>query len=164
MLYHALPIAFWLLAVAGSALAWFLLPSLEGKDAVRYVLPPLIVLVIMFFLSRIERHTSSVEESFGASVLLGVVSYWMPTVVFLLLPMWIYLLYRNVFSFRSLLATLLGSALVSVWASVLVYMGWIDCPWTDFFATKNLWAWIPTGATIIAFLASTISRRILRVR
>ena len=164
MLYHALPIAFWLLAAAGSALAWFLLPSLEGKDAVRYVLPSLIVLVIMFFLSRIERHTSSVEESFGASVLLGVVSYWMPTVVFLLLPMWIYLLYRNVFSFRSLLATLLGSALVSVWAAVLVYMGWIDCPWTDFFATKNLWAWIPTGSTIIAFLASTIAQRILRVR
>lgn len=164
MLYHALPIAFWLLAAAGSALAWFLWASLEGKDAVRYVLPPLIVLVIMFFLSRIERHTSSVEESFGASVLLGVVSYWMPTVVFLILPMWIYLLYRNIFSFRSLLATLLGSALVSVWAAVLVYMGWIDCPWTDFFATKNLWAWIPTGATIIAFLASTISRRILRVR
>ena len=164
MLYHALPIAFWLLAAAGSALAWFLLPSREGKDAVRYVLPPLVVLVIMFFLSRIERHTSSVEESFGASVLLGVVSYWMPTVVFLLLPMWIYLLYRNVFSFRSLLATLLGSALVSVWAAVLVYMGWIDCPWTDFFATKNLWAWIPTGSTIIAFLASTIAQRILRVR
>ena len=98
------------------------------------------------------------------ALLLGIASYWLPTVLFLILPVWAYLIYRNLYSLRSFTATLLGLATVAVWAAVLVVFGVIGNPWADFFATKNLWAWIPTGAVLIAFIASTIVRQTLRER
>lgn len=98
------------------------------------------------------------------AILLGVASYWLPTVLFLTVAFWVYLIYKNLFSFRSLVATLIGFALVAIWAAIFVYVGWIANPWADFFAIENAWGWIPTGAILLAWLASTIARQILRVR
>ena len=98
------------------------------------------------------------------ALLLGIASYWIPTVVFLTIPVWAYLIYRNIFSGRSLLATLLGYVTVAIWATVFILLGWIANPWANFFALENALGWIPLGAILIAWLASTIVRQNLRER
>ena len=123
-----------------------------------------IVLIVILLIGRIKRHASSVEECFLMALLLGVASYWLPTVVFLTVPVWAYLIYRNIFSGRSILATLLGYAVVAIWAAVFIAFGWIVNPWAYFFASENALGWIPLGAILLAWLASTIARQILRVR
>ena len=179
ILYHTLPIAFWLLVAVVCVATYLLSPSLERvkssaqSDAqwssveqigVGFFAPAVLSLLSVLIVSRIHRHASSAEECFLVALLLGIASYWLPTVLFLILPVWAYLIYRNLYSLRSFTATLLGLATVAVWAAVLVVFGVIGNPWADFFATKNLWAWIPTGAVLIAFIASTIVRQTLRER
>ena len=78
--------------------------------------------------------------------------------------MLIYLIYQNLFSFRAFIATLIGYAVVAIWAAIFIVLGWIANPWAHFFATENAWGWIPTGAILLAWLASTIARQTLRVR
>lgn len=97
-------------------------------------------------------------------VLLGIASYAMPTVVFLTLPVWAYLIYRNLFNLRSFIATLLGYALIAIWAAVFIALGWIGNPWACFFASENALGWIPLGAILLAWLASAIARQQLRIR
>ena len=123
-----------------------------------------LVLLVIVIIGRIERHGSSVEQCFQTALLFGVASYWLPTVVFLTLTVWGYLIYRNLLSWRSFLATLIGYAIVAIWAAGFVFMGWIDNPWADFFAQENALGCIHLGAILIAWLASTITRNILRVR
>ena len=167
-LYHLLPVIFWLLAVVGT-----LVPVILNFTPYTIHLTPnyywgyLVTALVLFcivIIGRIKRHTSSIEECFQMAVLLGVASYWLPTVLFLTLAFWAYLIYQNLFSFRSFVATLLGFALVAIWATIFIYLGWIANPWADFFATENAWGWIPTGAILLAWFASTIARQILRVR
>ena len=123
-----------------------------------------LVLFCILILGRIKRHESSVEQCFEVAVLLGVASYWLPTVVFVAIPMIVYLYYRHLFDLHSFCALLIGFALVAIWAAIFLFFGWIANPWTDFWATENAWGWIPTGAVLLAWLASTIARQNLRVR
>ena len=165
-LYYLLPVAFWLLAIGGSLVP--LIPSFNFQlSTFNYYsgyLVAAIVLIIIVFIGKIKRHASSVEECFRMALLLGVASYWIPTVVFLVIPVWGYLIYQNLFSGRSLLATLLGYATVAIWATVFILLGWIANPWANFFALENALGWIPLGAILLAWLASTIVRQTLRVR
>ena len=96
ILYHLLPVVFWLLAIGGSILF--------DREWPGYVVA-LTALLCVLIIGRIKRHTSSVEECFQVALLLGVVSYWLPTVLFLILPIWGYLIYQNLFSLRSFFAT-----------------------------------------------------------
>ena len=165
-LYHLLPAVFWLLAIGGS-LVPALLPFTFHLSPFNYYSGywvAAIMLIIIVFIGNIKRHASSVEECFVMALLLGIASYWIPTVVFLTVPVWAYLIYRNLFSGRSLLATLLGYTLVAIWASIFVLFGWIANPWEHFFALENALGWIPLGAILLAWLASTIVRQTLRVR
>ena len=176
ILYHLLPALFWALAIGGSLTTYFILPSLQGGDGGRLFLFGYLVTALVLFciviVGRIRRHTDSVEECFQVAVLLGIASYWLPTVLFLIPVFWGYLIYHNLFSSRSLLSTFLGLAFVAVWTAILYYWPLVfphstfhfPLPWAEFFAPKNAWGWIPTGAILIAWLASTIVRRILRVR
>ena len=182
MLYHLLPVVFWLLAISGSVLPLLLaapdspfssLPYRHGKGLgylFRHALvvteevialPALLVIAIM---ARIQRHSSSVEQCMHMGVLLGIASYAMPTVVFLTLPVWAYLIYRNLFNLRSFIATILGYALIAIWAAVFIALGWIGNPWDHFFALENALGWIPLGAILLAWLASAIARQQLRIR
>lgn len=170
LLYHLLPVAFWLLAIGVSVLPLGLLPHRVDMDADGsysvlwgYLVPP-VCLLSALIIRRIPRHASSIEQCFQVAILLGIASYWLPSVLFLIIPVWIYLISRNIFSVRSFLSTLLGLALVAVWAAVFIFVGWIANPWADFFAIKSLWVWIPTGALLFAYIASTIVRQSLRVR
>ena len=168
MLYHLLPVIFWLLAVVGT-----LVPVILNYTPYTIHLTPnyywgylvtALVLICIVFIGKIQRHSSSVEQCFQVALLLGIASYWLPTVIFLILPIWGYLIYHNLYSFRSFLATLIGFATVAIWAALFIVLGWIANPWADFFAKENAWGWIPTGAILLAWFASTIARQILRVR
>lgn len=171
MLYHLLPVVFWLLAIGGALVPTILMYGF-GMHLGEHVpyhyffgFPvAALVLLCIWIISRIERHTSSVEHCLQVALLLGIASYWLPTVLFLILPIWAYLIYKNLFNLRSALATFIGLALVAAWAAVAVYMGWIENVWAAFFDAKNAWGWIPTGAVLVAYISSTIAQQILRVR
>jgi len=152
ILYHLLPVVFWLLAIGGSVLFY--------REWQGYVVAVL-ALISVFIISRIKRHTDSIEECFQVAVLLGIASYWMPSVLFLIIGIWFYLIYQNLFSFRSFLATLIGLAFVAVWIAIGTYFSLFTF---HFSLAYSLYAWIPTGAFILAYIASTTARRILRVR
>ena len=171
MLYHLLPVVFWLLAIGGCAIPVFLYffhwIDFDGEVNPHYFwgfLVAAIVLLCIHIIGRILRQQSSVEQCFQVAVLLGIASYWLPTVIFLIIPAILYLYIRHLFDFRSFMALLLGFALVAIWAAIFIYAGWIANPWSDFFAPDNAWGWIPTGAAIVALLASSIARQTLRVR
>ena len=163
-LYYALPAVFWLLAVVGSILPIVLNTKLSTLNYYWGFLVTAIVLTCIVIVGRIKRHESSVEQCFQVAVLLGIASYWLPTVVFLTIPVWIYLIYRHLFNMRSFVATFLGYALVALWAVLAVFMEWIVNPWAAFFAKENALGWIPLGAILLAWIASTIARQNLHVR
>ena len=167
--YHVLPVVFWLLAILGTLApaVYFNFLSSAFHFPPNYFWGYLVAAAVMLsvlIIGRIRRHQSSVEQCFLVAVLLGVASYWLPTVLFLILPIWIYLIYQNLFSLRSFSATFIGFGLVAVWAALFIRWGWIDIPWAHFFAKENAWGWIPTGAIIVAWFFSTIVRQNLRVR
>lgn len=162
ILYHLLPVVFWLLAIGGT-LAPYLFTPLPENYWWGYLVTA-IVLIVIVIIGRIQRHTTSVEECFQMALLLGVASYWLPTVLFLTPVFWIYLYVQNIFSFRSFMATLIGFSVVAIWATAFIYLEWIANPWPSFFAIENAWGWIPTGAILLAWLGSTIVRQTLRVR
>ena len=160
ILYHLLPAIFWLLAIGGSVLP-MLLMQLPADYWHGYVVSALVLLGI-FRIGLIKRHESAVEPCFQVALLVGFAAYWLPTVVFLTIPIWGYLFYRHLFDMRVFIATLLGFGLVAVWAVLLSCL----LPETFFLSplTSHLYLWIPAGAILLAWLASTIARQTLRVR
>ena len=78
MLYHLLPVVFWLLAISGSVLPLLLAAPDSPFSSLTYrlgfvvALPALLVIAIM---ARIQRHSSSVEQCMHMGVLLGIASY-----------------------------------------------------------------------------------------
>ena len=172
ILYHLLPVAFWLLAIGGAILPVFLLSTFNSQlstfnsqlSTFNYFLPSLLVLLAALRLTHIPRHASAVEPAFQTAVLIGIASYWVPTAVFLILPAWIYLAYRHLMETRALLASLIGLALVAIWIALFAYTGIIKTPpFTEGIGVGFL-SWIPVGAFLVAYIASTIVRQNLRVR
>ena len=157
-LYHLLPVAFWLLALGG-IVVWELLTNYQSP--ITNYIPALLALLSGAIIRRIPRHEESVEQCFVVALLLGVAAYWLPSVVFLLLPVWAYLIYRNIFSFRSFLASVLGLALVAVWYAVLHLLNILSFP---LYINHNAGAWVPTASVIIAWILTLIVRQTLRVR
>jgi len=164
ILRRGLPILFWLLAL-GNSIA---IPLGIGASMPRSYwcgfAAGVCILLSCHALRKVDRHNPSSEEIFATSVLLSIGSYWLPTVLFLLIPAWGFLIYVNAFSHKSLLATLLGCGTVAIYAVILVYFGLISNPWSDFFSSDYSWGWIPAGAMWLAWLGSTIARQILRER
>ena len=161
-LYHLLPVAFWLLAT-GVVVVWELF--FNPQFSIFHYVPSVLVWAALALLHRIGRHTNSVEQCFQIALLLGVAAYWLPSAVFLILPAWGYLIYRNLFSLRAFFASLIGLAFVAVWVWVLSLFALpssiLPLP---FSISNNLSAWLPTGAVLFAWIASTIARQTLRVR
>ena len=165
MLAHLLPIVFWLLAVVGSLVPIVLIVALDYPLPLTLylwsILVAVLALIVIHMMARIQRHTSSEIECLWMGLLLGIASYWLPSVLFLVPAVWFYLIYQNLFSFRSFMATLIGLSVVAIWMAVLYACHLLPATF-DFFA--NLFGWIPTGSFVIAYLASTIAQRNLRVR
>ena len=171
ILYHTLPIAFWLLAGVGCALWVFFDPAFQSEGWIRLLaaIPSLLSLIILIILTSIKRHASSVEESLWTGILLGIASYWLPTILFLLLPVWIYLYYRRLLDLHAFFASLIGVAIIAIWVAVLLFNPLshapvIANPWARFFEPESLWTWIPVGSVLFAYIASSIARNILKVR
>ena len=164
LLRRGLPVLFWLLAI-GSCIA---IPLGIGSDVPGNYwwgfAAGVCILLSCHALGKVDRHNPSAEEIFATSVLLSIASYWLPTVLFLLIPAWGFLIYVNAFSHKSLLATLLGCGTVAIYAVILVYFGLIENAWASFFSAAHAWGWIPAGAMWLAWLGSTIARQILRER
>lgn len=165
-----LPIVFWTLAVAGCVGIPFLLDSLGLQDPTFNAnywwgfAATGLVLCDIVILQRLDRHEIAIRDAYSTALLLGIASYWLPTVLFLMIPMMGFLIYRNHFNFRSLMAILIGFATVAIWATVAIMMGWISNSWAYFFAPESAWGWIPVGVVLIAWLSSTIVRQTLHVR
>lgn len=157
ILYHLLPVVFWLLA-AGGIVLWAIchLPF-----TIYHYVPAVLAWVSVIIIHRIPRHTSAVEPCFQMAFLLGIAAFWLPSVLFVILPLWGYLIYRNLLDLRALLATLIGLATVAIWVVVLNYLHLTQY---TFSLSHNAQLWIPTGAVLLAWLASTIARQNLRVR
>ena len=162
ILYHTLPIVFWLLAGLVCVLPWFfhLSPLTSHLSPLNY-LPALFALIAVMIVHHIPRHGSAIEPCFRIALLLGIAAYWLPSVVFLVLPIWVYLIYRNLFNLRVFTATLIGLVTVAIWMMVFHYLSLFTFPKKK---KKNLWNWLPTGSLLFAYIASTISRQNLRVR
>ena len=170
ILSRVLPIVFWTVALAGTVGVPFLLDSFNLQLSTfnsnywwGFAVAALVLMVIAI-LHRLDRHVIAISEAFASALLLGVASYWLPTVVFIIVPVIIYLIANNHFQFRSFTAILIGFATVAVWATVAIVLGWIGNPWASFFAPEQAWGWIPLGAVLLAWLVSTIVRQTLRVR
>jgi hypothetical protein len=156
--YHLLPAAFWVLATGGVVLWAVFNPPFR----VFHYLPALMAILSGAIVRRVERHSSSVEQCFEVGLLLGIAAYWLPTVLFLILPIWGYLIYRNLFKMRSFVATFVGLAAVAIWIAVLAFFLPESFHFSPF--TVHLSLWIPTSAIVFAWLGTTIVRQILRVR
>lgn len=156
MLYHLLPVVFWLLAIGGSAVPLFFVAGYGWG-----YIPAVLVWLSTYIIRHIQRHTNSIEECFGVALMLGIASYWLPSIVFLIFPIWGYLIYQNLFSGRSILASLIGFAVVAIWMGIGHYYGLFTFHLS---LSYNLWAWLPTGSIVTAYIASTIARQNLRIR
>ena len=167
-LYHLVPAIIWSLALVGSLVPVILqIANHQLSITDNYYwgyLVTSVVLTCIVIIGRIQRHATSEEECFQIALLLGIASYWLPPVLFLIPVFCGYLIYHNLFSFRSAAAALIGVATVAIWATILILCACIDNPWAAFFAIENAWGWIPTGAFLFAWSSSTIARQILRVR
>ena len=157
ILYHLLPVVFWLLAAGGMVL-W----EMYNVQFTMYnYIPGILCLISALLLTHIKRHENAVVPSFQVAVLLGIAAYWLPSVLFLILPVWIYLVYRHLFDLRTFTAMLIGFALVAIWIAVGSIFSIFNF---QFSITNNLFVWIPTGIILLAWLGSTIVRQTLRVR
>ena len=157
ILYHLLPVVFWLLA-AGGIVLWEIF---NFQFSIFNYIPALLAWVSVLIIHRIRRHGDSIEPCFLMALLLGIAAYWLPSVLLLILPLWGYLIYRHLFNLRAFIATLIGLATVVIWVAV----GTVLSLFTFHFSlANNLFAWIPTGAVLLAWLGSTIVRQTLRER
>ena len=161
----ALPIVFWTVGIGGSLVPAFVLgfTGLNSNYYWGYAVAALLLMVIAIF-SRIKRHDTCEVQCFWLGLTLAVASYWMPTVLFFVLPFWIVLISRNVFTVRAIVATLVGVGFVAIYAAIAVWLGWITNVWASFFSPDYLWAGIPVGAILSAWLDSTIAKKTIRVR
>ena len=126
-----------------------------------HFIPALAALLSVTIVRHIPRHTDSIQQCFQVAVFLGIASYWLPSVVFLIIPIWIYLIWKSIFNLRSFLATFIGLGLVAVWMVVLEFL---HLTHYTLHLAYNLYAWFPTGAILLAWLGTTIVRQTLRVR
>lgn len=167
-LYYLLPVVFWLLAISIVVALPFVIqitnPELHITNYWWGLIAMLAALISVMRIDFIPRHGDSIEPCFQVAMLLGIASYWLPSLVILIIPIWLYLIYQQLFNFRSFLSSLIGFSIVAVWAAIFIVLGWISNPWLDFLSIENAYGWIPIGAVILAYIFSTIARRNLRER
>lgn len=157
ILYHLLPVTAWLLAIGG-IVVWEIY---NVQFTIYNYIPALLAWIAVLIIHIIPRHGDSVEPCFVVALLLGIAAYWLPSVVFLMIPAWGYLIYRNLFGMRPFLASIIGLATVAIWVAVGNKFSIFNL---QFSIANNLFAWIPTGAILLAWLISTIVRQTLRER
>ena len=164
LLHRLLPVVYWLLALGGSIAVplgfGLVVPSKYWWGFV----PAIFVLMSLAVSKRIDRHEPYVEQMFQIAVFLGVASYWLPTVIVLVVPFTIFGIWKATWNFRAILAIIIALGLVALYAAIFLYFGWIENTWVHAFEPDYAWGWIPLGAIMVAWLATTITRAILKDR
>ena len=84
LLYHLLPVVFWLLA-AGGIVIWVMY---DERCTMYHFVPAVLAFISTVVIVRIPRHTSAEEPAFQMALLLGIAAYWLPSVLFVILPLW----------------------------------------------------------------------------
>lgn len=164
LLRRLLPAIFWLLAVGGIIAPPFIFHLNLPANYWWGWIPSVAVLICLIIAKHIDRHEPYVKQMFQITTILGIASYWLPTVIFLILPFYIYAIWKGTMNFRAFLAILIALAMDALYASIFIYLGWINNTWAHFFEPNYVWGWIPLGAIFVAWLASTIARLLLRER
>ena len=113
----------------------------------------LLNLVLLVF-QNIDRHQfrSAAEHTFLMTLLLGIASYWLPSVLLLILPIVAMLIFRNTFDWQALFAIFIALIVVSIYAGIAYWLGWIEPVWLHGFEIPYLTRWIP----IVAVSSSAI--------
>lgn len=114
-------------------------------------------LSIYLLLMQVDHHTnaSAAEETFLASILIGLMSYFLPTLLFSLVLVYIILARRQSFDGKAFLASLIGMLLVALYAGIAIWFGKIDFVWADFFSTATLTRWFPLALMILSILLNS---------
>ncbi len=169
LLRRLLPAVFWLLALGGSIGIPFLLAYINQQPAANPnywwgFLVAAFVLTAIIVAKRIDRHQTYVHQMFLIAALLGLASYWLPTIVTLILPFGIYAAWKATANFKAFLAIIIAFAMDTLYAAIFIYLGWINNVWEHILEPDYQWGWIPVAAILTAWLASTIARLLLRER
>lgn len=164
LLRRLLPVIFWLLAVGGSIAVPLIFHLNLPANYWWGLIATAFALLAIAVAKHIDRHASYVHQMFLISAILGIASYWLPTVLVLIIPFYIYASWKATMNFRAFLAILIALSMDALYATIFIYLGWINNPWIHCFEPDYAWGWIPLGAILIAWLASTIARQILRER
>lgn len=112
------------------------------------------MILAYLMLNHIDRHSSasSSEETFVATLLTALVSYWLPSFLLMLVGILVVLMYRKSFDGRAFLSILVGLLVAAVYAALFIWLGWIDFVWGDFFAMSTLQNWIPIAMILVSIL------------
>lgn len=118
----------------------------------------LLLLTCGYVFEHIDRHQIGfyAEYAFLMSILIGLASYWLPSVLLLILPLMVILAMRQTFDGQSFIAILMGLGLVALYAGLMVWLGWLQPSWFDFWNHDVSLRWL----TIAAMCASLILNRI----
>lgn len=118
----------------------------------------LICLLAVLVFQQIDRHKieTTAEHAFLMAILIGIASYWLPSLLLVWVPIILLLMYRQCFDGQSLIAILLGSAVVALYAALMVWAGWIAPTWLSFFDGATALRWLSIGAVLLATIINWI--------
>ncbi len=158
ILRTTLPIAIWLLAAVGIYCFYRFSPNPRWEGALG------LFLITPLYQRAVARHATCAKESFIAALVIGIASYWIPTVI-LLTPLigWRIASYYTV-QFKDVLAFLLGCATVAIYAVLFITLGWCRNRWACFFCPYLLWGWIPLLLVYFATKSAKIAHNWFKIR
>ncbi|MCQ2345482.1 MAG: hypothetical protein MJZ82_01795 [Paludibacteraceae bacterium] len=111
-------------------------------------------------LMKVEKHQETAPEpAFICGFLIGVASFWLPSILFLMPLVYIVLIHRQSLDLRTLFAGLLGVGIVIFYYYLLVNCGWIKWGHRTFFRLGDLLTMIAPLIVIISILTITILRQ-----
>lgn len=108
----------------------------------------LLLNMVLLVFQNIDRHQfrSAAEHTFLMTLLLSIASYWLPTVLLLLLPILFILILRNTFDSQALFAILIALVVVLIYAGLAYWLGWIEPVWLHGLEWGYLSRWLPVLA------------------
>lgn len=117
-----------------------------------------LLMLAVYVYQQIDRHqiNSAAEHTFLISLLIGLSSYWLPSLLLLIVPVILSLIWRQSFDGQSFLAILLGLALIAIYATIFCWAGWIEPSWIHFFNSESLPLWYIIVAGIVATIINYI--------
>lgn len=144
-IYKSLPVALPLLAGLLCLAVWLLAPA-DGRRALLWgLIPAALIGLAISVLFKVEKHQDAApSEAFLSSMLGGIASWWLPSVLFLVPFQYFFLAYRRALDARTVSASVMGFAVVALYAGLAIWQAWIPVSWYPFFRFSDLWTMVPT--------------------